>query len=125
MIDPGTPCLVTDRHPYLERILRRDVVESKRRKKADDAGRDAASGFGQVLPLIARFPRERVETTSQPFDLATLDKALKLSPAHSGAFQLSRPDDASCGNELPDSTERLVFRYVSSAIDHSCREFAT
>ncbi|MEX1113436.1 MAG: hypothetical protein WED32_03210, partial [Patescibacteria group bacterium] len=61
----------------------------------------------------------------QPFDLATRDKALKLSPADSATLQLPRPDDASCGNDFTDPGERLVLCYISSAIAHYCREFAT
>ena len=94
MLDPWSPGFAIDRHPHLERVLRRQAVKTQRRQQADDAGRHAARSLRQMLPFRARGPRETVKAATDAFEQASLEQPPKLGPGDSGALQVPRANDA-------------------------------
>ncbi len=93
MVAARAPRLPVDGEPDLERIYRRQTVESQRREQTDDAARHDSGCRRKVVPLAERRARTTIEATTETFEEALFPQPSDLGPRDPGALQVSGSGD--------------------------------
>lgn len=94
MLNPRSPGPAIDRHPDLERVLRREAVKAQRRQQADYTAGHATRGLRQMMSLSSRAAGESVQAATDALDQASHEQSPELGPGDSGALQIPRAGDA-------------------------------
>jgi hypothetical protein len=101
-----TPRAGVYRYPYLERVLRRQVVESESGEQADNAVRYAFRGLKKALVFGWRSVCRDVDATAGADEVSLFVEALQMLPGDSLRLHVFRADRA-C---LTDSLYRFFAR---------------
>src|SRR5581483_7252006 len=80
--NPGRPCFVADRHPYLAWRLRRQVVKAQGGQQADDPFRHLMRRFDQGSVLGCGEVLRGIETPRNPFEMSLPSKARQIGPRY-------------------------------------------
>jgi len=85
------------------RIAGGQVVQPERREETDDAVWNAPRYFEQRLVFTGHLAGERVETATDPFDSAILERFLEIGPGNSGAHGIARAQNSTVLNQSQEA----------------------
>src|SRR5438093_891041 len=90
MVEPRPPRLLADRHPYLTRELRRQLVELQRGQQAEHTARDALRDLRERVAGGVRMIADNVDPAGAAFDQTLLRQPVKPHARDAAGFEFSR-----------------------------------
>jgi hypothetical protein len=96
----------TDRHPHLERVLRRQVVKIQRGEQAEHALRNELSGFDEALVLAQFGAGQPIQSAPGSLDQSTLFQPLEMNAMNALSCQFARSHHARPLHHFQDAGSR-------------------